>query len=213
MSFWSKRLAGVWLVGLLSAAWAQDTSVITGRVYDNAGSVIPGAAISLLNTGTNYKLELPTNADGLYVSPPLPAGSYRLTVAHPGFRPSAKALLLSISERPAVDFVLELGAVNESITVEALPPVLQTEVTTLSTLRSEREVKSIPINGRNFAELVRFTAGVVPAQAMKLNLALSQQRGNTTNSVNGSSLGDNNFLVDGLQNNNNHQGWGLINYP
>lgn len=92
-------------------------------------------------------------------------------------------------------------------------PTLQTETTTLSTLRTEEEIKALPVNGRNFAELVRFTPGVVPGQATKQNLALSQQRGNVSNSVNGSNFGDNNFLVDGLQDNNNHQGWGLINYP
>jgi hypothetical protein len=97
--------------------------------------------------------------------------------------------------------------------VQAAAPVLQTETTTLSTVRTEEEIKALPINGRNFAEFVRFAPGAVPAQATKQNLALSQQRGNVSNAVNGSNFGDNNFLVDGLQDNNNHQGWGLINYP
>src|SRR6185436_7387046 len=145
-------ILSVALLSILNGLAQVDTSVITGRVYDNAGSVIAGAQVVVLNTGTNYKLELTTNADGLYVSAPLPAGNYRVSITHPGFRQSAKSLPLSISERPAVDFVLELGAVSESVTVQALPPLLQTEVTTLSTLRSEKEVKSLPINGRNFAE-------------------------------------------------------------
>jgi hypothetical protein len=190
-----------------------DTGVIAGIIRDNAGALVPGAAVTISNTGTGYRLKLATNADGLYVSPPLPAGSYRVEVAQSGFRTAAKEFRLSIGERPSVDFVLELGAVTESVVVQAVAPVLQTETTTLSTVRSEEEIQSLPINGRNFAELVRFTPGVVPGQATKLNLALSQQRGNISNSVNGSNFGDNNFLVDGLQDNNNHQGWGLINYP
>jgi hypothetical protein len=187
--------------------------VLTGIVLDNAGALVPGARIVISNTGTNSRIELVTTADGLFVSPPLPSGAYLVEVSHPGFRTAARAVPLNVSERLGVNFTLELGAVSESVTVEAFSPVLQTEGATISTQRTEQEIKSIPINSRNFAELVRFTPGVVPGQAMKPNLALSQQRGNVSNSVNGSGFGDNNFLVDGLQNNNNHQGWGLINYP
>ncbi|MBS1823876.1 MAG: TonB-dependent receptor [Acidobacteria bacterium] len=197
-----------------SAGMAQvDTGVLTGVVKDNAGAVIAGAKVTIRNTGTNAQLELITGASGSYVSPPLPSGNYRIEVMQPGFRTAARAIPLNVSERLAADFTMEIGAVTETVNVQELAPVLQTETTTISTQRSEQEIKSIPVNSRNFAELVRFTPGVVPGQAVKLNLALSQQRGNVSNAVNGSGFGDNNYLVDGLQNNNNHQGWGLINYP
>ncbi|HLJ17665.1 MAG TPA: carboxypeptidase regulatory-like domain-containing protein [Bryobacteraceae bacterium] len=203
------------LLALLGAfAWAQvDTGMITGVVRDHNGGLVPSAGVNIVNTGTGYRLSLATNTDGLYVSPPLPAGRYRVEVSHPGFRTAAKEFQLNIGERPSVDFVLELGAVTESVNVQAVAPMLQTENTTLSTLRSESELSSLPINERNFAEFIRFSPGAVPAQANKQNLALSQERGNVSNAVNGSQFGDNNFLVDGLQDNNNHQGWGLINYP
>src|ERR1044072_2661344 len=141
-----------------------DTGVITGRIQDKAGGVLSAAKVSITNTGINYRVELIANSDGIYVSAPLPAGSYRVDVVHPGFRPMAKTLPLNVSERVAIDFTLDVGAVTESIEVQETIPVLQTENTTLSTLRSEREVKSLPINSRNFAELIRFTPGVVPAQ-------------------------------------------------
>jgi outer membrane receptor protein involved in Fe transport len=190
-----------------------DTGVITGNVQDNQGAMVPGAKVVITNTGTNARLETATNSGGLYVSPPLPSGNYRIEVSMTGFRPVASTAPLSVTERIAVNFKLELGALTESVTVQELAPLLQTETTTLGTQRSEAEFKSIPINSRNFAEVIRFTPGVVPGQPVKQNLALSQQRGNVSNVVNGASFGDNNFLVDGLQNNNNHQGWGLINYP
>lgn len=204
----------IFVLLLMSVAYGQvDTGVLTGVIHDKAGAVISAAKVTIRNAGTNTQIELVTNHDGIFVSPPLPSGNYRVEVTQPGFRPTARVLPLNVSERISVDFVLELGAVNESVTVQELAPILQTETTTISTQRSEQEIKSIPINSRNFAELVRFTPGVVPGQAVKLNLALSQQRGNVSNAVNGSGFGDNNYLVDGLQNNNNHQGWGLINYP
>jgi hypothetical protein len=203
----------LWILLALPLYGQVDTGSITGIVRDSSGVVIPTASVTIANAATNYRVQLTTNAEGLYVSPPLPAGRYRVEATHPGFRTSAKELPLAVGERPAVDLTLEVGTVSDSVTVESVAPVLQTENTTLSTVRSEKELESLPINGRDFAELVRYTPGAVPGQATKQNLALSQQRGNVSNEVNGSAFGDNNFMVDGLQNNNNHQGWGLINYP
>src|SRR6266567_2532073 len=108
------------LLLVASAVFGQvDTGSIAGIVKDNGGAVIPSAAITVSNTGTGYQIKLATNGDGVYVSPPLPAGMYRVEVSQSGFRTAAKEFRLSIGERPAVDFVLELGAVNESIIVQA----------------------------------------------------------------------------------------------
>src|SRR5947208_15880792 len=97
-----------------AAVFAQvDTGSVAGIVKDNGGAVVPSAGITISNTGTGYQVKLATNGDGVYVSPPLPAGVYRVEVSQSGFRPAAKEFRLSIGERPAVDFVLELGAVNE----------------------------------------------------------------------------------------------------
>ena len=189
-----------------------DTGLLSGYVYDDSGAVVPGASVTVRNIGTNYETQVEANAAGLYVTPPLPPGSYRLTVANDGFATAAKETVLHLSERLAVDFTLQVGSVAESVTVEAVGEALQTENTTLSTLRTEREVKELPINSRNFAELLRFSAGVVPGQAQAGGLPLSQARGNTTSSVNGNSIGDNNFSIDGIQNNSNHQGQGIMNF-
>ena len=189
-----------------------DTGVLSGYVYDDSGAVIPGSVVTVRNTGTNYELDLETNAAGLYVSPPLQPGTYRLTVEQEGFAAGAKEVSLYLSERLAVDFTLQVGSVAETVTVEAVGEILQTENTTLSTLRTEREVKELPVNSRNFAELLRFSTGVVPGQSQAGGLPLSQARGNTTSSVNGNDIGDNNFSIDGVQNNSNHQGQGIMNF-
>ena len=201
------------LLASLGSLTAQvDTGVLTGYVYDDSGAVIPGAAVVVRNTGTNYEVGLETNATGLYVSPPLPPGTYRLTVQQAGFATALKEVSLHLSERLAVDFTLQVGTVAETVTVEAVGETLQTENTTLSTLRTEREVKELPVNSRNFAELLRFSAGVVPGLSQAGGLALSQSRGNTSSSVNGNDIGDNNFSIDGIQNNSNHQGQGIMNF-
>ena len=163
---------------VVSSATAQvDTGVLSGFVYDNSEAVIPGAKVTVLNTGTNYQLDLETAATGLYVSPPLPPGTYRITVTQEGFFTAAKDVVLHLSERLAVDFTLQIGAVTESVTVEAVGQVLQTEATTLSTLRTEREVKSLPMNSRNFAGLIRYTPGVVPGVSRPGGWAFPQRGG------------------------------------
>src|SRR5579883_435028 len=93
-------LLAVVVASLLSGQ--VDTGVLSGHILDNTGAVVPNAKVHLLNTGTNYTLDLVTNADGLYVSPPLPPGSYRLEVSQSGFQSEAKQLTLHLSERLAV---------------------------------------------------------------------------------------------------------------
>ncbi|MBL8175557.1 MAG: carboxypeptidase regulatory-like domain-containing protein [Bryobacterales bacterium] len=93
-----------------------DTGVLSGHVYDNTGAVVPDAQVKLKNLANNYSLVLTTNTAGLYVSPALPTGPYRIDVAHAGFQPQARQLTLNLSERLAVDFSLSVGAVNESVT-------------------------------------------------------------------------------------------------
>lgn len=190
-----------------------DTGVLSGTVSDSTGAVIPGASVAVLNTATDYTIPTEANASGLYVSPPLPPGPYRITVSTEGFRTAAKEIELNLGERIAVDFQLEVGAVAESIDVEAIGTVLQTETATLSTLRSEEEVKELPNISRNFVNLMRYSAGVVLAQPHNAGLPLSQIRGSTVSSVNGGQMTDNNFVVDGLQNNSNHQGQGVMLFP
>lgn len=114
------RLAASLLFCLGSALGQVDTGAISGIVRDHGGALAPGAAVVITNTGTGYQLKTVTNADGLYVSPPLPTGPYRVDVALAGFRSAAKELRLNIGEHPSVDFTLELGTVTESVLVQAL---------------------------------------------------------------------------------------------
>ena len=72
-----------------------DTGVLSGTVFDNSDAVVPGVKVNLTNIGTNYSLELETNAAGLYVSPPLQPGTYRIEVRQEGFQPVAKEIQLS----------------------------------------------------------------------------------------------------------------------
>src|SRR5262249_34917871 len=101
------------LLGIAFRITAQvDTGVLSGSVYDSSQAPVPKAVVKLLNVGTNYRFEMTTNSAGLYVSPPLPAGTYRIQVSAPGFQTHAKETELHLSERLALDFTLEVGAVT-----------------------------------------------------------------------------------------------------
>jgi hypothetical protein len=197
----------------LPVAAQVDAGYVTGHVYDNSNAAIPQVAVEIRNVDTGYELKLSTNESGLYASPPLPAGRYRISVNQQGFQATAKEITLNLAERLGIDFTLSISTQTQSVDVTAVASVLQTENTTLSTFRSEGEVKDFPSNSRNYADIVRFSPGVAPAEAQSNNLALSEQRGNTANSANGVVFTANYFLVDGLYNNENHQGQGLMLFP
>ena len=190
-----------------------DMGVLTGTVSDPSGAVVPGAPIEITSVETGRVVSLETNAEGLYVSPPLAPGDYTIEVRAPGFDAAAKRVRVDVTTRIAVDFEINPGTVTEVVNVEAVAPVLQTETSTLSNLREERVVKDLPLNGRNFAQLIQLSAGVMPAQTQQGGSPITMKRGVTGNSVNGTRLEENNFLVDGVSNYENHNGLGILIFP
>jgi outer membrane receptor protein involved in Fe transport len=195
-------------------AYSQlDTGTITGTVRDSSSAVLAGAEISVRSVSTNQAVELRSNYQGIYVSPPLRAGEYTVTVTAKGFESAAKRLQLDVSQRATVDFDLALGTLTQEVVVVDATPVLQTETSTLSNLRTEKAIKDLPLNGRNFAQLLQLSAGVMPAQTQTTGSPITMKRGVTGNSVNGTRLEENNYLVDGISNTENHNGLGILIFP
>jgi len=190
-----------------------DRGTITGTVKDASGAVIPGSSVTIRSEGTGQAIELTANEAGVYVSGPLRPGVYTVEARNPGFQPSAKRFTLEITQRAVVDFELQVGQVTEVVEVQDVAPILQTETATLSGLRTERAVKDLPLNGRNFAQLIQLSAGVTPAQTQQGGSPITMKRGVTGNSVNGARLEENNFLVDGVSNAENHNGLGILIFP
>jgi hypothetical protein len=204
------------ILGILSVApvAAQvDSGTITGAVRDSSGAAIPHAQVVVTNAGTSQAIEVATNNDGIYVSPPLRPGEYVVTVSAQGFEKAAKKLQLDVSQRAGVDFDLKVGALTQEVQVVEATPLLQTESTTLSNLRTEKSIKDLPLNGRNFSQLLQLSAGVMPAQTQTTGSPITMKRGATGNSVNGTRLEENNYLVDGISNTENHNGLGILIFP
>jgi hypothetical protein len=197
------------------AAVAQvDTGTIAGTLVDASGGALANAVVLIRSQDTGLERKLATNATGRYVSPPLPPGVYRITGEMPGFRRTSATITLTLNQRAVVDLTLEVGATEQQVTVTAEAALLESENSTVGNVRTEQAVKDLPLNGRNFAQLIGLAAGVVPAQTQAQGLALTAVRGTTANSVNGAGFRSNRFLVDGLDNTENHNGQGvLINPP
>ena len=190
-----------------------DTGTIAGTVRDSSGAILLRVKVSIVSDITGQKFEIETNSEGIYVSPPLRAGEYVITAAADGFERAARRAQLDVSQRAVIDFDLAVGSVTQEVTVVAVSPILQTESSTLSNVRTEKAIKDLPLNGRNFAQLLQLSAGVMPAQTQTTGSPTTMKRGVTGNSVNGMRFEENNYLVDGISNTENHNGLGILIFP
>jgi hypothetical protein len=194
-----------------------DTGVISGAVTDPSGAAVPNAQVIIRNEGTAQSQQLLTDNHGLFVSLPLYAGAYSVQVSANGFKTSVQQVTLDVSQRVALNFVLDVGAVNQTVVVSANPAELETEESTLSSLQSKQNIEYLPLNGPNFAQLMGLAPGVMPAQtgagAGGGGVPITMKRGVTGYSVNGLRLEENTFLIDGILDNENHNGLGILIFP
>jgi hypothetical protein len=212
----SKRLAAVglaWLLFCMTGYSQVDTGTISGVVRDSAGAVVPDAKVTITNDATAQRVALLSNESGLFLSGPLRPGSYVVEVEARGFSKAAKRIPLEVNERASLMFAMEVGAVTETVTIQAEVPVLQTETATLSDVRTERAVKDLPLNGRNFTQLIQLSAGAIPSMSQSTGLQVVQKRGIPNVSINGSRHWQNNILIEGISNMENHNGNGILLYP
>ena len=154
---------GVLVVLLTSSlAWAQATAQLSGRVTDESGAALPGATITVTQTNTAFTRTVVTDGTGTYVLPNLPIGPYRLEVSLQGFRSYVQTgIVLQVDATPTINAVLALGAVEESVTVEAAVPLVDTVSAGLSAVVQNEEVMALPLNGRNVADLIALAGGAV----------------------------------------------------
>jgi hypothetical protein len=174
-----------------------DAGSILGTVTDASGSAVHGATVTITNEGTNATLSTTTGNDGVYKFTPVRIGSYRLTVNLQGFEAIARPhVTVNVGENVVADFSLKPGNVTTTIEVTATAPVLQSQDASVGQVVDERSVNDLPLNGRNFTFLAQLAAGVNTPQA--------DTRGNAASgafSANGNRPAQNNYLLDGIDNN------------
>jgi hypothetical protein len=184
------------LLFCVSAIAQIDAGAVRGTVTDPSGAVIPNARITLSNDATGLTLTAATGADGTYTFSPVKIGPYTVSVEAAGFRKSATHLNVNVQDQARADFQLIAGAATETVEVTAAAPQLQTQDASVGTVATSQQVNDLPLNGRNYTFLAQLGAGVT-----KLN----PTRGlDATGSfvANGLTTVHNNYLLDGIDNNN-----------
>jgi hypothetical protein len=195
----------VLFVAIQPSAFAQLTTAdILGTVTDATGAVVPNATLTLRNLDTNVTRKVTSASAGEYQFSLLPVGRYSVTVAMPGFKTSvASNLSVEAGDRARADIKLETGGQTETITVEAQTPLLQADSATVSSTVTAQSVQDLPLNGRNFVQLVQLVPGANegPGNGLTSGGRPDDRRSSSSISVNGQDDTLNNFVIDGIDDN------------
>jgi Carboxypeptidase regulatory-like domain/TonB-dependent Receptor Plug Domain len=200
------------LCAALPAGAQTITGTIQGVVTDAQGAAVPNAQVSIRNVATADTRTVMTDGKGLYTATDLPVGIYDVTVKVANFKESvSKHVELDASTVATVNAVLQVGSVNEQVTVEASAVQVETASGVLSATVEGNEVRELPLNGRNFVELTQLTPGVSPLDAFS-TIHKGLEAG-VDFSINGNNVTGNLFLVDGVNNNDIGSNRTILLYP
>ena len=188
-----------------SAAYlqAQTQGEITGVVRDSSGAVIPGATVTVVNPSTNFTRTAITNEAGVYSFPALQPGRYNLKVEIPGFRTHTLSdVELQVQQSARLDIVMQVGAVSEVIEVTGTTALISSENATVGTVIENKRIVDLPLNGRNFLQLVSLSSNVSYgfSGAGQADARQGGQRAGQNISVAGQRSMFNHFTLDGVEN-------------
>jgi hypothetical protein len=206
------------LVVLLGTAhlWADVTGSIVGSVRDKSEAVLPNASVTASQIATGYSRTVATDAAGQFSILALPPGRYRLTASVPSFQQGViDNIDLNVNDALHFDFALQVGSVNESISVEANALQVQTVATATGTTIESPQILAMPLNGRSYLDLLTLQTGVSPVNTNGSYNDRGPASGLYSSSGNVSTNGQpeyaNAFLVNGAEvNETRNMGAGLI---
>jgi hypothetical protein len=186
-------------IGFATPLWAQkDAGAIVGLVRDASGAVVQGAKVTVEDVDRGVQMTLSTNDQGEYVASPLHIGRYKVTVEKTGFKKAVSEVVeLNVQGRLAINMALQVGRITEEVLVTGAAPLLETETSELGQVVDRTRVSNLPLNGRNFAQLALLSAGTAPSEPG------ARDEGGFGFSSNGARSLQNNFLLDGVDNNSN----------
>jgi hypothetical protein len=213
-------LSGVLFLLLASCASGQEISAtILGTVTDPAGAVILGATITVVNTDQGIVARhLPTSRSGEYVVPLLAIGHYDVSAQAPGFKTSREtAIELNVNDRRAVNFVLQIHALSDEITVQAEPLQVDLQSAAAAGLISGIQIRELAINTRNYAQLLVLQPGVSSGlESDQFYVGVSSLNGGINHvafSINGARDSQNNWTLDGADNVDRGSNQTLLTFP
>src|SRR5437867_11734328 len=144
------------------SAWAQATAQISGSLQDRSGAVLPGVEVTATRTDTGISRTTVTNETGYYVLPNLPLGPYKLEANLQGFRKFVQTgIVLQVNSKPAINLVLQVGEVSETVEVQANAGLVETRSLSVGQVMETARIVELPLNGRNAQELLLLGGGAV----------------------------------------------------
>jgi hypothetical protein len=184
--------------GALLYGQGAGTGTILGTVTDSSGAVVANASVDVTNIATGVTTHTQSTSSGDFNAPFLIVGTYRVTVQAPGFEKGVvDNIVLNVAQEARANVALKTGKVSETVEVQANAVALDTDSSAISQTVTERQVDELPLNGRNFLNLLFISAGAV--QTVGEMGQMRQGEGNAI-SINGGRPESNNYTLDGLAN-------------
>jgi hypothetical protein len=198
MKYALSRSAALLILCSLASFAQKDTAALVGRVLDPTGASVPGAEVTATDTGTNFTYRASSDTVGEWTISPVRIGSYRVSIKAKGFKTSEVGpITLDVQQRRRIDVSLQPGEIRETVQVQETAPLLETDTSERGQVVNSRLMSGLPLNGRNAVQLAQLTAGVTTSEP-----GARDQTGFGF-SANGARSLQNNFLLDGVDNNSN----------
>jgi hypothetical protein len=202
-------LVAVTLLAAIPAAAQQTTGIVAGRVTDETGAPVPGAAVTASNAAVGFVRETVSDAEGLYRLAALPVGTYDLVVELSGFtRIERTAIPVNVSHVTDLDVTMRVAGVAETVTVTGGAPLVSRSSSALGQVVDLAYIEGLPLNGRQFANL----AATVPGVGLGFNSEVTKSS-QFTPQISGGNGRNLNYLIDGGDNNDDTTGGVLQQFP
>ena len=198
-----RKLCFVLLAAVPLPITAQTFGEITGAVVDSSGAVVSGAIVKVTNNATSQVRQVETNETGNYAVPFLPPGMYQIRVEKTGFKAATRTdVLLQVAGAVRVNFTIELGSVTEAIEVREGAALLTAESGTVGTVIDNKRIVDLPLNGRNYTQMVALSPYVSAEQGAGGEAAARKGGTRTEKSISvaGARNQFNHYTLDGLEN-------------
>ncbi len=216
-SCWTLLLALLLAAAAAKPIFAQvESGKVLGEVLDSSGAAIKGAAVTVTNVDTGVIHKAVTGSGGEYAATELQPGYYTVSVEQPGFKKAVQpAFKLDINQVVRVDMTLVPGMVSEHIEVSAVEPLMESQTSSTGQVIEETQVHDLPLNGRDFVQLAYLSPGVNQGEtgAVQQGGIPENERGNGSIHVNGLMATNNNFLLNGFDNNEQQIGFEVLQPP
>jgi hypothetical protein len=189
------------LLAATTAFGQYTTARLSGTVQDNTGAAVPGASVTVEQTGTGYQQQVKAGAAGEYLFPSLPVGDYQLTVSMPGFNTYVqKGIGLTVGQAASQKVILAVGEVSQQVTVEANSNQVTTDDAAITHTIGQKSIESLPMNGREAQQLVFLVPGAVDVTAQNCGVGCEGGilPGEQYAKVNGGGANGVYYLLDGV---------------